>query len=149
MEEMAISEVTVGTRHRKEMGDLDALMDSIEEFGLLHPIVVTPDGVLVAGMRRLEACRRLCRDTVPVRMVDTDRLVRAEHDENELRKDFTPSERVAIGRALEPKERDAAKKRAARPGQPPPCRWKPVLRSRRLPGIRSCRRRRRGTARRR
>jgi ParB-like chromosome segregation protein Spo0J len=111
MDEMPISEIRLGRRHRQEIGDLEALMDSIEELGLLHPVVVTSDGVLVAGMRRIEACKRLCRETVPVRVLDTDRLVQAEHDENELRKDFTPSERVAIGRALEPKEKEAAKER--------------------------------------
>ncbi len=111
MEEMRITEITVGQRHRQDLGDLEALMDSIEELGLLHPVVVTPEGTLVAGMRRIEACKRLCMETVPVRVVDTDRLVQAEHDENELRKDFTPSERVAIGRALEPREKQAAKER--------------------------------------
>lgn len=111
MEQMPITEITLGQRYRQEIGDLEALMDSIEEFGLFHPVVVTPDRTLVAGMRRIEACKRLGMETVPVRVVDTDRLVQAEHDENELRKDFTPSERVAIGRALEPKEKQAAKER--------------------------------------
>jgi hypothetical protein len=31
---------------------------------------------------------------------DIDSLIRGEHDENELRKDFTPSERVEMGRAV-------------------------------------------------
>jgi hypothetical protein len=33
--------------------------------------------------------------------VDVPSLLQAEHDENEVRKDFTVSEQVAIGKALE------------------------------------------------
>src|SRR5712692_10982380 len=54
-----IADITVGPRHRKELGDLQPLMQSIEAVGLLHPPVVLPDGTLVAGQRRLEALRRL------------------------------------------------------------------------------------------
>jgi len=41
------------------MGDIGALMASIKEIGLLQPIVVLSDNTLVAGQRRLEACRLL------------------------------------------------------------------------------------------
>ena len=34
-------------------------MESIERIGLLQPITITPEGVLVCGWRRLEAVRRL------------------------------------------------------------------------------------------
>lgn len=37
----------------------------------------------------------------PARRVNLQSLIRGEHDENELREDFRPSERVAIGLALE------------------------------------------------
>ena len=53
---------------------------------------------MVAGRRRLEACKSLGWDEVPVRIVDTDRLLEAERDENTVRKAFLPSEMVAIGR---------------------------------------------------
>ena len=39
--------------------------DSIAEVGLLHPVVVTPEGRLIAGQRRLEACRQLGWTEVP------------------------------------------------------------------------------------
>jgi ParB family chromosome partitioning protein len=54
-----ISSIAVGTRHRRDMGDVDGLARSIADVGLLHPIVVTPDGKLIAGERRLAACRQL------------------------------------------------------------------------------------------
>jgi MT-A70 len=50
---MRISEIKIGERFRKEMGDLDEFARSIAEVGLLHEVVVTPDGDLIAGERRI------------------------------------------------------------------------------------------------
>jgi hypothetical protein len=44
--------IRVGKRHRKDMGDLDAFACNIKEIGLLHPPVIRPDGLLIAGERR-------------------------------------------------------------------------------------------------
>ena len=41
------------------------------------------------------------RDTIPARFVNLDSLLKGECTENEFRKDFTVSERVEIGKALE------------------------------------------------
>src|SRR5262249_32267222 len=43
--------------------------------------------------------------------------VRAEHDENFVRKDFLPSEMVAIARALRPSETEAARQRLREAGR--------------------------------
>lgn len=114
---MLISEIMVGPRVRRDMGDLDALAASIADVGLLQPIVVKPDGTLVAGQRRLEACKRLGWDDVPVHVVrtasDALKALKAERDENTCRKDFTPSEAVAVAAGIEPLERDAARERQA------------------------------------
>ena len=48
---------------------------------------------------------------VPVFVVDLKEIVRGEHDENVMRKDFLPSEKVAIGEVLWPEEYEAAKER--------------------------------------
>jgi ParB family chromosome partitioning protein len=48
------------------MGDIAALAASMKVLGLLHPIVVTPDGLLVCGERRLRAARLLGWKTIPV-----------------------------------------------------------------------------------
>lgn len=108
---MRIDAITIGERHRKDMGDIDALAQSIADVGLLHPIVVTPDGRLIAGARRLEACKRLGLLDVPTTIIDLTQIVRGEQQENAVRKDFTPTEQVSIMRALEPIERQAAKER--------------------------------------
>jgi ParB-like chromosome segregation protein Spo0J len=39
--------------------ELDELAADIKENGLIHPLIVTPDGQLVDGRNRLEACERL------------------------------------------------------------------------------------------
>jgi ParB family transcriptional regulator, chromosome partitioning protein len=58
---------------RIELGRLDGLMASILEKGLLHPIVVRPMGgdfEVVAGNRRLEACKKLGMRKVTCHILD-------------------------------------------------------------------------------
>jgi site-specific DNA-methyltransferase (adenine-specific) len=105
---------------RRDLGNVRGLADSIARVGLLHAVVVTPDGRLVSGARRLAAVRLLGWDTVPVRTVgnltDALPLLIAERDENVERKAFTPEEAVDMAAALEPLEREAAKARQAAAG---------------------------------
>ena len=108
---MHIDQIQVGFRYRKDLGDLRPLADSIAEVGLLHPVVVTPEGRLIAGQRRLEACRLLEWADVPVTVVDLYQAARGEAHENFVRKDLLPSEIVALKRAVEPLERKAARER--------------------------------------
>lgn len=119
---MLISEIRIGTRHRGDLGDLMGLMGSISEVGLLHPVAVRPDGILVAGLRRLEACKRLGWDDVPVHVVhtveDAVSLLKAERDENVCRKDFLPSEAVAMAEAIEPLEREMGNRNRELAGRP-------------------------------
>ena len=44
-------------------------------------------------------------------MVDLAEIVRGEYAENTVRKDFLPTEAVAIGEAVEPLEREASRER--------------------------------------
>jgi N6-adenosine-specific RNA methylase IME4 len=111
MATMALAEIRIGKRHRRDMGDITALAASITEVGLLHPIVVAPDGTLIAGQRRIEACRELRLSQVPVTVIDLDRVVRGEYAENVFRKAFAPSEMADIADALESVERERAKER--------------------------------------
>ncbi|MGC8912085.1 MAG: ParB/RepB/Spo0J family partition protein, partial [Nitrososphaeria archaeon] len=60
---------------RSDLGRLDELITSIEEKGLLEPIVVRPveDGFeVVAGCRRLEACKRLGWRKIPCHIIELD-----------------------------------------------------------------------------
>ena len=86
-----ITDISVDKRHRKDLGDVDALAASIAEIGLLHPVVVRPDRALIAGARRIAACKQVGWTEVPVRVVDLDEIVKGEYAENAHRKDFLPS----------------------------------------------------------
>lgn len=58
-------------RQRKELPNVDILADSIRRLGLIHPVVVRrDDSSLVAGERRLEACRLLGWTTITVQYLD-------------------------------------------------------------------------------
>jgi N6-adenosine-specific RNA methylase IME4 len=106
-----IREITLGDRHRQDFGDIGALAQNIAEVGLLHPIVIRPDGLLIAGERRLMAFKMLGRETIPATVIDLEKAVRGEYAENTFRKAFTPSECADIADALEPIERALAKDR--------------------------------------
>jgi ParB-like chromosome segregation protein Spo0J len=111
MTEMQLADIRIGDRVRKDMGDLEALAASIREHGLLHPPAVTSDGLLIAGHRRIQACAHLGMTAIPVRLIDVADLLSAERDENQVRKDFTPSEAVAVARAIEEQLKAASKAR--------------------------------------
>lgn len=116
--ERNIDSITVGIRHRKDLGDVARLARSIEEVGLLQPITITPDGVLVCGRRRLEALRRLGASTVKVwvRSGVSDELshVLAQQAENMERKPLNTLESAALFREVTLLiEEDAARRQEA------------------------------------
>ena len=106
-----IAKIKIGQRHRHYHGDIDGLAQNIAEIGLLHPIVIWPDGRLIAGARRLRAFKRLKRDRIPVTVIDLEKVVLGEYAENVFRKAFTPSEMVEIADDIEPLQMLDAKKR--------------------------------------
>ncbi len=116
-----ISQIAVIDRHRSDFGDLAELAASIRENGLIQPVVVSLDGRLVAGQRRLEACKFIGWTDVPVHVVrdvqDAAHLIRMERDENVCRKEMTPSEKISLGRALEELERPKAREAQSAAGR--------------------------------
>lgn len=99
--QLAMDEIKVGLRHRKDLGDLQGLAQSIATQGLLQPVGITPEGELVFGLRRLLACRdELGWTKVPARIVNVPSILGGEIDENCCRKNFTVSELVAIVESL-------------------------------------------------
>lgn len=91
--QIPISEVITGKRMR-QIGDVSELADSIQEIGLLNPITITKDRRLIAGERRLEACRKLGWTHIQVTEVDLKELDKelAEIDENLIRSQLTELE---------------------------------------------------------
>ncbi|MET0860343.1 MAG: ParB N-terminal domain-containing protein [Microbacterium sp.] len=102
--ERSIDSIRIGSRHRTDLGDIDALADSIQSQGMLQPITVTPEGILVCGARRLAALRHLGvrKVNVWVRSGLSDRLTQllAERDDNALHKSLTPTEAATLYREV-------------------------------------------------
>ena len=86
--------------------ELKELAQSISERGLISPITVTEKGndyILVAGERRLRACKQLGFKTIPIyfRTVDTDEeLMELALIENVQRENLNPIEEAMAYRAL-------------------------------------------------
>ena len=110
-DQLPILTIKVGVRFRKDLGDIDALAKSIGEIGLLHPIVVNENNELIAGVRRLEACKKLGWTDIPVHIVNLAEIRKGQIDENVVRKDFVASEIAAIYEALAPEEKAEAEER--------------------------------------
>jgi len=115
---VTIAKITVGVRRRQKLGNLRSLAKSIEEHGLLHPILLRHDTELVAGHRRLEACKQLGWTTIPARHVDgmTDEELRAvELEENTERLALLDYE-TTKARLAEIRQTEAEAKREIRSG---------------------------------
>lgn len=117
---LPLSAVTVPPDRQRQFFDSIALADlqtSIEEIGLLQPVVVTAEGLLVAGERRRKAIEGLhmlgipfsCQgqpvpqDKIPclyVGELDAARLFQAELDENTKRAPLTWQEEAEAVRRL-------------------------------------------------
>jgi hypothetical protein len=84
---LQISKIKIGERFRKDFGNLEPLKKSIQEIGLLHPVVVNEDNVLVAGERRLRSVQELGWDEVPITRINKseikerlEKVVKGEHN---------------------------------------------------------------------
>ena len=92
------SEIIIPDNRLRELDQefIAELRESIEELGLLEPLVVDKDYNLIAGEHRLAAIRESVIVTeVPVVIVDSlseDQKTLAEFDENYVRKNFTKME---------------------------------------------------------
>lgn len=100
----AVDAIRTGARARRDLGDISDLIASIREHGLLQPLTVSPDGILLCGARRLAALRKLGIKHVQVwiRAGISTRLQRllAEQDENTLHQPLRPTEAAALYREV-------------------------------------------------
>jgi ParB family chromosome partitioning protein len=99
--DVPLDNIHIGERHRRDMGDMEALTANIREMGLLQPIGIDEYFNLIYGARRLEACENLGWKKIPCVVVKLQSVLAGEWAENEMRKQFTPTERAAIGKAIE------------------------------------------------
>ena len=83
----------------KDDEEMERLMESIREYGVLNPIIVRfRDGYyeIVSGHRRFEACRRLKKQEIPVivRDLSDDEAILTMVDSNLHREKLLPSEKA-------------------------------------------------------
>lgn len=101
---MKIDEIIVKDRIRKDTGGMMELINDIKTNGLINPVTINTDHVLLAGYRRLTACKALGMEDIPVHMVSTEseeQDLKVEISENEIRKEFTMTERLDYARRLQ------------------------------------------------
>lgn len=102
---MKWQDIKVGTNPRKDFGDLKELKESIKQHGLLMPIVVNKEGVIIDGGRRYAAIKELYDEKmlpeeffpkgnieIMMRDVETDTHAEMSLVANLQRKDLTPLE---------------------------------------------------------
>lgn len=87
-------------RIRRSLNRIEELASSIKSTGgLIHPIVLTRENILVAGERRLLACKYLGLTQIPFQYVDEldkKELRLIELEENAKRLDLTPQEEASV-----------------------------------------------------
>jgi ParB family chromosome partitioning protein len=97
MQSIPIASIRIENRIRPlDDAKVAELAESIAQVGLLQPIGVRPDGTLVYGYHRLEACKQLGWTKIPAVVVDGDDLHAelAEISENLVRNELTLLERA-------------------------------------------------------
>lgn len=97
MPQLKVTDVIVGERFRTAFIGIEALATSIHEHGLIVPIIVDENNVLIAGERRLKAHQLLKLEFIEViYRKDLTELQKREIEleENLHRKDFTWQEEV-------------------------------------------------------
>lgn len=98
--ELPITDIIVGDRARKDMGNINELSRDISKNGQIYPILITENNELIDGGRRLEALSVLGNDTVIcniARLVEgEDNVLQLELSSNDARKGFTTMEKLAL-----------------------------------------------------
>ncbi len=99
MRYLKLSEIIVENRFRTDLGNIDELVESIQDKGVLQPITVDSQLRLLAGGRRYAASTIAGLSTIPAiirSFVDEVDSREIELIENIHRKDFTWQERAAL-----------------------------------------------------
>ncbi|MCL2762857.1 MAG: ParB N-terminal domain-containing protein [Treponema sp.] len=101
--QVLVEDIIARKRIRKDLGDIDALAESLKRYGQINPIVISNKNVLIAGGRRLEAAKHLGWRTInAVILENPTELTRLELEieENVQRRDFTIEETAEATRRM-------------------------------------------------
>ncbi|HPL92612.1 MAG TPA: ParB N-terminal domain-containing protein [Treponemataceae bacterium] len=102
--QIPLDDIRVKRRIREEPEDIEDLMNSMKRYGLMNPITINSENVLIAGRRRLEAARRLGWHMISANVIEaTDRVseLEMEIEENTQRSNFTDQELMEAYTRLE------------------------------------------------
>lgn len=114
---VSITAITIPANRLREVGNVDALAESMEAIGLLNPIVLTKENTLIAGAHRLEAAKQLGWKKIECNRINVSELqaTLAEIDENLIRNELNAldrcehlSRRKEIYEALYPETKNGA-----------------------------------------
>ncbi|MFC1498730.1 ParB N-terminal domain-containing protein [Verrucomicrobiota bacterium] len=67
-----IDKIVVKSHIRQDIGDLSTLEKSIQKAGMLYPIIIDRNNVLISGKRRVEACRNISLTKISAFRLDID-----------------------------------------------------------------------------
>ena len=96
LENLLISKYNV----RRELGDIDELVDSIKQVGILEPLIIRPSSPnifeIIIGQRRYHAAKKVGLRKVPciIRKMSDEEAIVASLIENVQRGDITEEELV-------------------------------------------------------
>ena len=99
-----IEDIKIKKRVRQNLGDMDALKESLRMYGLLNPITLNENNELIAGERRLQAAKALGWtniNAVVLSNITPAEQLELELEENNQRKEFTKEELLEGYRRLE------------------------------------------------
>ena len=99
-----INDIKIKKRVRRDLGDLEALKNSLRTYGLLNPITLNNKYELIAGERRLQAAKQLGWTNINAVIQNNLSEVEAlemELEENNQRKEFTNEELLEGYKRLE------------------------------------------------
>jgi len=102
--QIPLDDIRVKRRIREQPEDIEDLMNSMKRYGLMNPITINSENVLIAGRRRLEAARRLGWHMISANVIEaTDRVseLEMEIEENTQRSNFTDQELMKAYTRLE------------------------------------------------
>lgn len=117
LQNIPLKSILIEDRIREDFGDLQSLINSIKESGVIQPLAVmlveSDKYKLLAGERRFRACQELGYTEVPVNIMKNDMTFKEqkiiELSENLYRKDFTWQEEITLKKRIFEAKKDLAK----------------------------------------
>ena len=94
MDMMPLNDIIVNNKYLRTNTDVDTLIESIENIGLINPLIINNDNQLIAGGRRYSALKKMGKENAPIIKVNEGELKEEliSIDENLVRKNLTDLE---------------------------------------------------------